>query len=148
MRAIEDALAGRPCWVYTSDAAVRLAPSEYRFPDVTVTCAEEDQPSSDRTEVASPRICLEVLSKSTAKEDTTDKAELYRSCPSLQEYGFIGTRRQVVEIHRRTEHGWVEEIYGPAESVELASIAVEVPVAAFYRQTDLPLVARKRRAAQ
>jgi Uma2 family endonuclease len=145
VRAIEDALGDHPCWVYGSDAAVRLSPTEYRFPDLTVTCDEGDRPTITHTEVRTPRICLEVLSESTKKADETDKAELYRACPSVQEFGFIGTRRQVVEVHHRTEVGWLVDLYGPDDVLVLRSIGVEVPVAALYRRTDVPLLAKKRR---
>jgi Uma2 family endonuclease len=144
-RAIEDALGERPCWVYGSDAAVRLSPSEYRFPDVTITCAEGDRPTIARTEVHTPRICLEVLPESTRKADETDRADLYRACSSVQEFGFIGTRRQVVEVHRRTEAGWLVDLYGPNDVLAFRSIGVEVPVAALYRRTDVPLLAKRRR---
>ena len=119
--------------------------SEYRFPDVTVTCDEEDRPTITRTEVHTPRICLEVLSESTKKADETDKVALYRACPSMQEFGFIGTRRQVVEVHRRTEAGWLVDLYGPSDVLALRSIGVAVPLAALYRRTDVPLLAKKRR---
>lgn len=138
VRDIEDAIGERPCWVYGLETATRLSPAEYRFPDVTVTCDEADRPTRERTEVESPRICLEVRSRSTAREDETEKAQLYRACPTVQEYGFIYTRFQLVELHRRTEIGWVSEIYRPGDVVELASIAVRLPVADIYRRTDVP----------
>ena len=146
VRDSEDALGARPCWVYGLETATRLSPSEYRFPDVTITCDEADQPRRDRTEVQSPRVCLEVRSRSTAREDETEKVQLYRACPTVQAYGFIYTRFQLVEIHRRTDVGWVSEIYRPGDVVELASIGVSLPVAAIYRRTDVP--ERREQATQ
>jgi Uma2 family endonuclease len=138
VRDIEDAIGTRPCSVYGLETAARLSPSEYRFPDVTVTCDEADRPTRDRTEVQSPRICLEVRSRSTAREDETEKAQLYRSCPTVQEYGFIYTRFQLVELHRRTDAGWLSEIYRPGDVMVLASIGVRLPVVDIYRRTDVP----------
>jgi len=146
IRDSEDALGTRPCWVYGLETATRLSPSEYRFPDVTITCDQADRPRRDRTEVRSPRVCLEVRSRSTAREDETEKAQLYRACLTVQEYGFIYTRFQLVEIHRRTDAGWVSEIYGPDDVVEFASIGVSLLVAAIYRRTDVPR--RREQAAQ
>jgi Uma2 family endonuclease len=138
VRDIEDAIGNRPCWVYGLETATRFSPTEYRFPDVTVTCEEADRPTRERTAVQSPRLCLEVRSRSTAREDETEKAQLYRACPTMQEYGFIYTRFQLVELHRRTEAGWLSEIYRAGDVVDLASIGVQVPVADIYRRTDVP----------
>lgn len=138
IRDIEDAMGADRCAVYGLDTAARLSPSEYRYPDVTVTCDEADRPTRDRIEVQSPRVCLEVRSPSTAREDETEKAQLYRACPTIQEYGFIYTRFQLVELHRRTDAGWVSEIYRSGEVVALASIGARLPVAGIYRRTDVP----------
>ncbi len=138
IRDIEDAVGERPCWVYGLETAARLSPAEYRFPDVTVTCDEADRPTRERTEVESPRICLGVRSRSTAREDETEKAQLYRACPTVREYGFIYTRFQLVELHRRTDAGWISELYRPGDIVELTSIGVRLPVANVYRRTDVP----------
>lgn len=43
IRAFEDALGERPCWVYNSDAAARLSAQRYTFPDASVTCDPHDQ---------------------------------------------------------------------------------------------------------
>ncbi len=63
----------------------------------------------------------------------------------MQEFGFIGTRRQVVEVHRRTEAGWLVDLFGLSDVLSLRSIGVEVPVAALYRRTDVPPLAKQRR---
>jgi Uma2 family endonuclease len=146
IRDIEDAIGPRPCSVYGLEAAVRLSPTEYRFPDATVTCDEADQPTRERTEVQSLRVCLEVRSRSTAREDETEKAQLYRACPTVQEYGFIYTRFQLAEIHRRTDAGWMSEIYCPGDVVDLAGIGVQLPVEGIYRRTDVP--ERREQGAQ
>jgi Uma2 family endonuclease len=138
IRDIEDALGTGPCTVYGLETATRLSPEEYRFPDVTVTCDKADRPARNRTEVQSPRVCLEVRSRSIAHEDETEKAQLYRACPTVQEYGFVYTRFQLVELHRRTDAGWLSEIYRHGDVVELASIGVRLPVADIYRRTDVP----------
>src|ERR1051326_2792445 len=98
IRTIQDALGDRPCWVYNSDVAVRLSPSEYRFPDATVSCDVRDRPTRDRTEVVAPRVIVEVLSESTEKDDRTIKLASYRACPSVQEYVLIATDYQTVEV--------------------------------------------------
>src|SRR4030081_989520 len=51
VRAIEDALAGKPCNVYNFDVSVRLSKTRYTYPDVSVTSDERDQPTPDEVEV-------------------------------------------------------------------------------------------------
>ena len=136
---LDTALAEASCWVHNSDLAVRLSLSEYRFPDVTVSCDARDQPRRDRTEVQAPRVIVEVLSDSTEQEDRTPKFALYRACPSVQEYVLIATEHQGVEVYHRTEQGWVYQDYGPGSSVALESIDVRLPVDQLYRLTDVPL---------
>ncbi|HWE62182.1 MAG TPA: Uma2 family endonuclease [Chloroflexota bacterium] len=137
IRDMQDALGERPCRVYNSDMAVRLSPSEYRFPDVTVTCDERDR--GRVTEVQTPRVIVEVLSDSTEKDDRIGKFALYGTCASVREYVLIATRYQAVEVYRRGQPRWTYQGYGPGDSVELESIDVRLPVAGLYRLTDVPL---------
>lgn len=133
---LDDALGDGPCGVYNSDMAVRLSPTEYRFPDVSVTCDEHDQ--GDITEIASPRVLVEVLSDATEREDRTAKVHLYRACPTVEEYAFIITRYRAVEVYRRAGDAWTAEVYVPGETAALNSIDVRLVVDALYRRTDVP----------
>jgi Uma2 family endonuclease len=131
-----DALSNGPCRVYNSDLAVRLSPTEYRFPDASVTCDERDRGGA--TEIQFPRVIVEVLSDSTEREDRTTKARLYRACPTVEEYAFIATRYQAVEVYRRAGDFWTAEIYLPGDTVALTSIAVSLSLSALYRLTEVP----------
>ncbi len=133
---LEDTLGDGPCRVYNSDIAVRLSPTEYRFPDASVTCDEHDQ--GEVTDIASPRLLVEVLSDSTEREDRTVKARLYRACPTVEEYAFIVTRYRAVEVYRRVGEVWTAEVYLPEDTVALHSIDVRLPVDALYRNTGVP----------
>lgn len=131
-----DALGVGPCRVYNSDMAVRLAPSEYRFPDASVTCDARD--SGSVTEITFPRLLVEVLSDSTEREDRTTKARLYRGCPTVEEYAFITTRFRAVEVYRRAGDLWTAEIYLPGDTIVLSSIDVRIPVNDLYRRSAVP----------
>lgn len=144
VRAIEDALAtkGSPCNVYNSDVAARLSPTRYTYPDASVTCDERDEPTPDKTEILAPRVIVEVLSDSTEAYDRGQKFGLYRACPTIEEYVLVGTKYQSVEIFRRTEKGWsIYQEYKPDDEIELTSLDVRFPVAAFYRNSGVPIVA-------
>jgi len=131
-----DALGDGLCRVYNSDMAVRLAPTEYRFPDASVTCDARD--SGSVTEIVFPRLLVEVLSDSTEREDRTTKARLYRGCPTVEEYAFITTRFRAVEVYRRAGELWTAEIYLPGDTAVLSTIGVRIPVNALYRRSAVP----------
>ncbi len=133
-RAFEDG----PCRVYTSDAASRLSPTRYTYPDVVVTCDERDHPTTKEREVQAPRVVIEVSSESTERYDRGRKFGYYRACPTVQEYVLINTEYQLVEVFRRTLKIWEYQAYGPGDEIELTSINVCLPVAALYKQTDVP----------
>jgi Uma2 family endonuclease len=128
-----------PCHVYTSDAASRLSPTRYTYPDVVVTCDECDRPTTKEREVQAPRVVIEVSSESTERYDRGKKFGYYRACQTVQEYVLVNTEYQAVEVFRRTPEGWaIYHAYGSSEEVELTSIGVRIPVAALYRRTDVP----------
>ena len=131
-----DALGDGSCRVYNSDLAVRLSPTEYRFPDASVTCDVRDRGAV--IEVAFPRLLFEVLSDSTEREDRTTKARLYRGCPTVEEYAFITTRFRAVEVYRRAGDLWIAEIYLPGDTVVLSSIDVRISVNDLYRRSAVP----------
>ncbi len=133
---VVDALGDGLCRVYNSDMAVRLAPTEYRFPDASVTCDARD--SGSVTEIAFPRLLVEVLSDSTEREDRTTKARLYRGCPTVEEYAFITTRFRAVEVYRRAGDLWTIEVYLPGDMAVLSSINVRIPVNDLYRRSAVP----------
>lgn len=138
IRTIEDALGDGRCRVYNSDAAARLSPTRYTYPDATVTCDERDR--GRVTEVQAPRVIVAVLSPdSTEAYDRGTKFGYYRACPFVQEYVLVSTRYQLVEVFRRTAAGWTAyHVYGPEDEVALASIDIRFPIAALYRRTEVP----------
>lgn len=137
-----DAVLGRgSCRAYNSDAAARLSPTRYTYPDATVTCDERDRPTTKSREIKAPRVIVEVLSDSTEAYDRGEKFGYYRECPTVEEYVLVNTKRQLVEVFRSTAEGWTAyHVYGPGDEVELTSIGVHISVATFYEITDVPEV--------
>ena len=140
VRVLEDALAsaGQPCFVYNSDVAVRVSPTRYTYPDASISCDERDQPGRDRTEVVTPCLIVEVLSTGTEAYDRGDKFGYYRACPHIREYVLVSTRYQAVEVYTRTPEAWTYRAYSSGDQIELASLAVRVPVVALYRGAGVP----------
>ena len=92
VRTLEDALGSEPCYVYNSDASVSLSETRYTYPDASVSCDPRDQPTTEQIQVQAPCVIVEVLSDSTEGKDRIRKANLYRACPTIQEYVLIATK--------------------------------------------------------
>lgn len=136
INALLNALRGKPCRVFTSDAKVLLANARYTYPDVTVSCSEEDRATNEI--IRSPRVVFEVLSPSTAYIDKGRKLRDYRACPSIQEYVIIDTEKPVIEVYRRAGDILQYHPFGPDEIVTLTSLGIQIPVAEIYRDTEFP----------
>jgi Uma2 family endonuclease len=130
-------LRGSPCRVFTSDARVRLSRTRYVYPDVSVSCDEQDRGQSDI--VQSPRLVVEVLSPSTEGYDRGRKFGYYRECLSIQEYLLIDAQRPMIEVYRREKHDlWILRAFRLDDEVELVNLGVHFPVSAIYEDVVFP----------
>src|SRR6266496_105744 len=135
-RYLYQSLQGQGCRIYTSDARVRLAGRRYVYPDLTVTCHEQDY--GKQQTIYYPRLVVEVLSPGTMNYDRGEKFTYYRACPTLQEYVLVNTGYQTVEVFRRErEDLWMLQMFRPDSNVELASLGVRIPVSANYEGTTV-----------
>src|SRR5947209_5580916 len=140
-RALDDALGeDATCRVYIVDRVVRLTPLVTVMPDVVVTCERADQ--GDAFFLDSPRIVVEVLSKSTEARDRTYKLLRYQAKQSIQEIVLISQYVQHVEVITRTPSGWEYREYGHEEGVPLASLNMTIQVSDIYRRLSIPLEKR------
>ncbi|MEW5973924.1 MAG: Uma2 family endonuclease [Pseudomonadota bacterium] len=123
---------GTPCRAYIADMKLRVEKADaFFYPDVFVTCSSEDAKREDHK--AEPVLIIEVLSPTTAAYDRGLKFAYYRQLPSLMEYVLIDPERIAVDLFRKDAAGhWVLYPYGPDETVELASIGLNLPIAAIY----------------
>ena len=122
--------------MYNFDAATRLSSKRYTYPDASVTCDEQDQ-ATEKKEVRFPRVIVEVISESTEAYDRGKKFGYYQACPHVQEYVLIDTEYQAIEVFRRASHLWTYQAYAPNDEIELTSIGVRMPFAAFYRNSSV-----------
>jgi Uma2 family endonuclease len=122
-------LKGTPCRVFIESVKTRVeAANCYFYPDVVVTCDLRDRHTPDF--VSHPLLVVEVLSESTAAFDRGPKFAAYRQLPSLQDYVLIDVAAQRIEVFRRNpENHWVLYDYLMGDNVELASLALNLPVA-------------------
>lgn len=130
-------LRGRPCRPYNSDTKIRVRlPTQIRFyyPDASVVCRPNPQNDSFQDE---PAAIFEVLSEGTRRTDEGEKKDAYLTIPSLCVYALVEQETTAVVVYRRTEHGFVREIYeGLDAAVPLPEIETELPLAEIYDGVD------------
>jgi Uma2 family endonuclease len=133
---LRDAVAGRPCAVFSPDLRVRVrATGLATYPDVTVICGKVELDDEDHRgeSVLNPVLLVEVLSPSTEGYDRGPKLEDYKYIPSLREVMLVAHDRHEIELVRRERDGsWSRHIYGDGDAVRLVSLECELPVRAIY----------------
>ena len=81
--ALKQALQGS-CRVYSSDLRLWIQSAKlFAYPDVMVSCDEEQVFPGPTESLMNPALIIEVLSKTTRNYDRGDKFMYYRSLPSL-----------------------------------------------------------------
>jgi Uma2 family endonuclease len=135
-RLIGNALAGRPCRVYSPDLRVRVPDTGLgTYPDVSVVCGAVELDPSDPKQltVTNPLLLVEVLSPSTEDYDRGEKLGHYKHIPSLVEVVFVAHDRHEVEVVRREKDGsWSRHVGHEGETVRLTSLGCELSVSAIY----------------
>ena len=126
-------LKGQPCQPFNSDTKVRIRlPTHvrYYYPDALVVC--RPNPTSDSFQ-DEPVVIVEVLSDSTRRIDEGEKRDAYFTIPSLRVYLLVEQDAAVVVAYRRTEQGFVREVYSGRETIlPLPEIQIELPLSEVY----------------
>jgi Uma2 family endonuclease len=141
--ALRQALRVQPCAVFMADMKVRVHADSasylaYYYPDVVATCDPADlSPDAPKDHLQAPKLVIEVLSDSTEPVDRREKLLSYRRLPSLIEYVLVDQNKAWVEVFRRTPAGWTQDIYEAGETVQLASVDVQIPMAELYADTNI-----------
>ncbi|WP_420594588.1 Uma2 family endonuclease [Deinococcus sp.] len=125
------------CRVYQSDMRLRVtSPASQRitmyFPDVMVTC---EALAGEALNALAPCLLVEVLSKSTEREDKNAKWLDYQTLPSLQAYLLVGGRSRAAAMYRRTPGGWVYEVL--EDRVPLPCVDVSLSLDDIYAGVSL-----------
>jgi Uma2 family endonuclease len=127
------------CRLFTN-VRLQTPSTKYFYPDVTVSCNPEDWQGRGRKDIFHmPCLIIEILSPSTEARDRGEKLASYRKIPTLREYVLINTKYQAVEVYRRLEDIWTYQQFDPGQEVELASLGLSFPIAAFYELTEVPI---------
>lgn len=134
IRALGNALADRPCSVFTSDLRLRVIETDRStYADVVVICGKVEHPFDDPTAVTNPVVIVEVLSDSTEASDRGEKFMHYRRIPSLREYVLISQRAPRIEVFHREGESWILTDAVTGGAVQLPSLGIPLGVDAVYR---------------
>ena len=127
-------LRDKPCQAYFADIKVHTTAraNAFYYPDLVVRC--QNTPLADDSRVITdPTLIVEVLSPSTESTDRREKLSAYRRIPSLQEYVLVAQDERSVEIYRRQgDIGWTYHAFTDNETVELASIGLNLSMDTLY----------------
>jgi Uma2 family endonuclease len=130
-------LKGSPCCVFMHSMKVQVDNDAIFYPDVFVTCHEQDL----KTDMVfrHPVVIVEVLSNSTQAYDRGQKFAAYRRLPSLKEYVLVDPDTQRVEVFRRNERE-LFELHDQTGLLELtlASVAARLPMAEVFDGVEEP----------
>jgi Uma2 family endonuclease len=126
-------LRGKPCRAFNSDTKIRVRlPTHIRFyyPDSSVVFRPNPPDDSFQDE---PAVLFEVLSRRTRRTDEGEKKDAYRTIPSLSVYVLIEQESPTVIAFRRTEAGFVREVYTGLDAVlPLGEIGIDLPLGDIY----------------
>jgi Uma2 family endonuclease len=130
-------LRGKDCRPRSSNQAVKLAGNkEYVFPDLTVVCGKPEYVIRRGIGcLLNPILVVEVLSKSTAGFDESDKLLAYTALPTVREYLIVHSERYAVKLYSRqaAEEVWSARVYkGMTDVVTLESCGCRLTLAEIY----------------
>jgi Uma2 family endonuclease len=120
------------CEVFIADMKVRIQTKQdiiFYYPDVMVSCAEDDQATYYRE---GPCLIIEVLSQSTERQDRFEKFWTYQQIPTLQDYLLLAQDRQHATLFRRSNE-WQPEAYREG-TFHLTSVNLDISLDALYRR--------------
>ena len=117
------------CRTFFADMKVRTLNGRGYYPDILVTCAEDDD---DAYVKRKPCLIVEVLSDSTEAIDRGDKLHDYRKFESLSAYVLVNQHERRLEMYRRMVDGWRYDAKEAGESLELPCLGVVLEVDELY----------------
>jgi Uma2 family endonuclease len=131
--ALGNALADKPCAVFSSELKIRIdATNRSTYADVVVICGADVHSDIDRNAITNPTVIVEILSTSTEASDRGEKWGHYQLLQSLREYVLVSQDSPRIEVFRRVGDEWVLRTATAGQMFELPSQGVRIPVDAIY----------------
>ena len=138
-RHLGNQLEGKSCEVHRNDLRVKIKPAHYVYPDVVIACDVKLVENIFDT-LENPQVIFEVLSKSTAYRDKTEKRMDYLDLESLTDYVIVHQVEMRVEHYERvSQKEWTLRIYDQAsQAISLNSIECSLSLSEIYQNVEFP----------
>jgi Uma2 family endonuclease len=121
------------CRIAFESIKTRTRGSRYRYPDITVSCAEQ----ADDRWLEQPCFIAEVTSDSTSDTDHGAKLEEYTKLPSVQCYAIVSqTTRQVI-VYKRDADRWSFEVLLERGEFEIGCLNTKLSLDQIYSRLEL-----------
>lgn len=133
------ALRGTNYEVFAGDLRVWIPEyNAYTYPDVMVVEGELIYHKNRKDTITNPSIICEVLSRSTANRDRTEKFKIYRSIPELKEYILIDQYKFLVEHYVKQESSkWLINYYESEDAkLSLETVDFEITLKDIYARVN------------
>jgi len=134
MVAIQKRLAGGAFRAFGPGMKI-AAGGSIRYPDADVA---HGGVSAKTTVIPDPIVVFEVLTESTSRTARIEKLREYRANPSIQRYVILEQDVIAAVVFRREGNDFVAETLTDADTLRMPEIGIDVPVAEFYADIDLP----------
>lgn len=130
----------KSCQYFGNDFRLWIPDEEfYTYPDLTIVCGKLELLDDEFDTMLNPTTIIEVLSKSTAQYDRSEKFEYYRTIPSFREYVLVDSQRVKIEVWRKLEspNVWalVQETSRLSDSLQFSTVETSIPLIDIYAQT-------------
>ena len=128
-------LKGKKCSIMTRDTRVcNPLNTLFTYPDVVVTCEEEEYLDTEFDTLLNPTIIIEVLSKSTKSYDRKSKFAEYKTLDSFQEYILIDQNKCYIETYfKEKPNSWLGTDYKDiTNTIYLKSLDCSIEIADIY----------------
>jgi len=136
--ALGNILSASDCAVYASQMRVRIDPSKYVYPDLSVVCGQPRFEDENEVTLLNPTVVVEVTSPSSMTRDHVSKVELYGAVPSIEGYLILDQERVFAEWYTRAEGGWhLRQFSDLADVIRMEPLGIDLPLAQAYRQIDM-----------
>ncbi len=120
--------------VHTSDMRVKLSPSRYVYPDLSIVRGESIYDDASRLILRNPVFVVEVTSPSSAIRDRMDKLDNYFNVPSIEAYLIVDQDRPRADLYSRMQDGWRLRAFNqPEDVIPLPALECQLPLEQVYR---------------
>ncbi|NEX15236.1 MAG: hypothetical protein C1943_01025 [Halochromatium sp.] len=139
-------LRGSGCRTYLGEMKAQADDTKYLYPDVMVTCDDEDRKRNHSKRHL--LLIIEVLSNSKEAYDRGKKVEYYRQMDSLREYVLIDQSEYHVDLFRKnTQQRWeLFSFAGEDAELCLSSLDACFRLADLYEDVDFALALAEPRS--